>query len=348
MNRNSLTNTNKFLVLIGLGVLLALTGCGGGDADPAAAEITAPVFGGDETGASYLGADRCLNCHQQYTPEPVSKYLASRHVQPGTVDAGADPACLSCHDPLGDGPMIAPWLSGVDLPPAGLAAVGCENCHGAGPQHLTMIPAHPNSEPDFNACGQCHTALPSGPAGHIGKLTEDILAKYQASAHGSSLLAGITLPLCARCHSDQGFRAYGPQTVGMEGAELENALNGAATVANPAHIQCRTCHDGHNGELRAQAAPGFSRQFNLCAACHQVFLTTTFSPTDGVYSYLLDTDKTPFHGSLDDSGRPLFDGRVIWDTHFPTEDGRIIGYRVNPAAANACTLCHDPHAAINW
>lgn len=329
-------------------LLLAPVACYDDNADPAAGQITTPVFGVDESGANYLGVDRCLACHETQTPEPVAKYLASRHAEPGTVAATADATCLGCHDPLGEGYLLAPRFADRELPATGMTAVGCENCHGAGPHHLAMIPAHPNTEPDFNTCGQCHTALPAGPTGHAGSLIDDILGKYLTSAHSLSAVTILDFPLCARCHNDEGFRRYGTQTAGMEWAESVIALSDAAPITDPSRIQCRTCHDGHNGQLRGQASPGFSRQFNLCTSCHQVFLTATLNPDSGDYGYLLNTGKIPQHGALDDSGRPIFDGRVIWDTHFPTADGRIVGYGINAAAANACTLCHDPHAAVNW
>lgn len=331
---------------------MALIACGGGDADPAAAGITSPVFGTDGQGASYIGADRCLGCHETLTPGVAARYLASRHAQPGTVDASAPPECLACHDPLGDGWTLGAWFSGTVMPAGGMTAVGCENCHGAGSHHLAMIPEHPNPAPDYTACGQCHAALPAGPEGHAdGRADNNIVGKHLASAHARSLVL-TSIPLCARCHSDEGFRRLAPQTVGLDGGELQAALNGVARVANPSLVQCRTCHESHSGALRAGATLGeeeggavtkYSRQFNLCTSCHQVFLTTTFNLATGAYDYLLDTGRIPYHGFLDNSGRPLPGDQVIWDTHFPTGDGGIIGYNINAAAANACTQCHALH-----
>jgi hypothetical protein len=342
------------VLLAATALLLILAACSGSSADPAAGRITEPVFGVDETGASFIGVDRCLGCHEALTPAAVASYLGSRHARPGTVGADAGPACLSCHDPLGDGVLLGPWFADLPQPPAGMTAVGCENCHGAGAHHLATIPAHPNPNPDFTACGRCHTALPPGPAGHAGPLADDILAQYLASAHAQSLVLS-SFPLCARCHSDEGFRLLGPQTAGLDAGGLEDALSGAAPITDPSLVQCRTCHDGHSGILRAEdmieivdglEVVKYSRQFNLCTSCHQVFLEAEFNPQGGGYVYFLDTGKIPYHGQLDDQGRPLPSEQVIWDTHFATRDGSIGGYRIDPAAEQACVRCHDPHGTM--
>jgi hypothetical protein len=344
------------VLLAATALLLILAACSGSSADPAAGRITEPVFGVDETGASFIGVDRCLGCHEALTPAAVASYLGSRHARPGTVGADAGPACLSCHDPLGDGVLLGPWFADLPQPPAGMTAVGCENCHGAGAHHLATIPAHPNPNPDFTACGRCHTALPPGPAGHAGPLADDILAQYLAGAHARPELV-TSLPFCARCHTDQGFRLLAPQTVGLDGSALAVALRDAAPIADPGPIECRTCHEGHTGVLRAEPTLAqeagrelvkYSRQFNLCTACHQVFLEAEFDPAREAYIYFLDTSGIPFHGELDDQGRPRPGAQVIWDTHFATRDGSILGYGLNPAAPRACISCHDPHGATKF
>lgn len=345
------------VLLAATALLLILAACSGSDPDPAAGRITEPVFGVDETGAHYVAIDSCLSCHDN--PDAVggdiyaktTTYLASAHAIPGTVGADADPACLSCHDPLADGVRLSPWFSGTAMPPGGMTAVGCESCHGAGSHHLAMIPAHPNPAPDYRACGQCHTVLPADHRDLIGPFADNILAKYTASAHVNWALG---LNHCMRCHSDEGFRAYAAQTRGMDGAELTAFMADAPAIAAPSPPQCRTCHDGHTGQLRGMATVEeqngepvikYSRLFNLCTSCHQVFLDAVYDPASRTYSYHLDTSKVPYHGELDQFGRPMSSGLVIWDTHFATADGFIPGYFIDPGSETACLLCHDPHAA---
>ncbi|MFH7321477.1 hypothetical protein ACHHRT_12835 [Desulfurivibrio sp. D14AmB] len=319
-------------------LLLAPMACSG-SSDPAAALITAPSLGVDAEGVNYIGSDRCLVCHNQdgYTPEAVASYLQSRHARPGTVAADADAGCLACHDPLGDGLRLEPWFLAEPRPAAGMTAVGCENCHGAGPHHLAVIPEHPNAAPDFNACGRCHTDLAAAAPGHPAAPSGDIIGKYLAGPHAAMAVRGTVA--CQSCHSDEGFRS---------------SLPTPAIIEDPSPVQCRTCHDGHGGELRGEAVvgdeggvavPKFSRLFNLCTSCHQVTLKTVYSPNAGNYVYYLDTDEIPFHGQLDQQGVPVAGDRVIWDTHFATEGGTIAGYNINAASEFACLGCHDPHSA---
>jgi len=350
-----LSQSNRISCLSAFLLFISLTACSGGGADPAAGNITIPVFGTDDQQVTYIGSDRCLTCHEALTPDPVASYLASRHGWPGSVDATADPACLSCHDPIGDGRTLAPWFSDRPLPAGGMAAVGCENCHGAGPLHLAIIPDHPNPVPDFNVCGKCHGALPTGVAAHGTGIKTNILAAYQQSAHANTPI-NLTIPLCARCHSDEVFRQYGAETAGMDGGQLADFFIGVERLPTRSPIQCRTCHNGHDGTLRATATTAmengttvikYSRQFNLCTSCHQVFLTATYNPASAAYSYLLDTSKVPFHGTTNAAGKPNQASDVIWDNHFATEVGGI-ALPVNPASEQACVLCHDPHGTTKF
>ncbi len=337
--------------LLPLLLTLILTACGGGSSAPGGESGSEPIFGADEEGAGYIGAASCLGCHQEYTPAAAAGYLGSRHAAPGEVDA-ASGDCLECHDPLGDGRMLAPWFAADMIPAAGMAAVGCENCHGAGPAHLAMIPGHPNPAPDYNVCGKCHTALPpSGSGGHAGVYANNIIEHYRAGAHAGSK-AVFPWAMCARCHTDEGFRRYFSETGGMDGAALLTALGDASPLATVSVVQCRTCHDGHSGELRGKPTMvveggvervKFSRQFNLCAGCHQLFLRAVQESGSTTYDYSLDTALIPFHGELDSSGRPLPGDRVIWDSHFAASEWGISGYGLDPAAERVCTICHNPH-----
>ena len=209
--------------LLVLFIVLLLAACTS-DTDPEAATITEPVYGVDEDGVHYVGSDRCLSCHEEpgkvEDTEPAATYLASRHAIPGTVGADADQQCLACHDPIGDGINLGPWFTDHQQPPAGMTAVGCENCHGTGAHHLSMIsgdPEHPNPVPDYHACGQCHTALPDDHEDFIGSYGDEIYETYLDSAHaGWSYGEGP----CLRCHSDEGYRVYYEETEGLDAKEL--------------------------------------------------------------------------------------------------------------------------------
>lgn len=345
----------KYMRLILLSVLLfSLSACGSTRSDDVQVDVAPRDLGSDASGVAFVGADRCVNCHTLYAlgNEQVTAYLASNHVQHSTaIHAGSSPDCLSCHDPIGDGRTLEQFIPPSSVPELGLAAVGCENCHGAGGEHLGGE-SIPTALPGVTECGACHSLLPADPAGHAGVFANSILEKYTNGNHANTL-KGDPRDLCSRCHSDEGFRSFIGLTAGMDADQLLETLSDEVTTTPLSSVQCRSCHDSHSGKLRvlpsgevavgATVAP-FSQGFNLCTSCHQVFLTFTFEPLTGLYSYTLDNSRRPYHGVSND---PLADpiGWVIWDTHFSDPDNAVAGYNINAASEQACTNCHDPHTA---
>jgi hypothetical protein len=374
----------KLIELAALVSLTVLWGCG------SSMDSSGDGTGGDDlrdqiAAAGFVGADRCIDCHQgfSWSVEAVQKYLESKHVIHSTsINAKSDAACLKCHDPIGDGPFVEPFINSNDVPEEGLAAVTCEVCHGSGIDHYGIGPM-PHPIPDYEVCGDCHNDLPDS---HIPfhPLADSILDNFKRGAHylvdpdtgDNDARDGAP---CFRCHSDEGYRDYIGITVGLDGEQLDKKLNGIADLPVATTIQCRTCHDPHSGDLRANETTeritvnetileprpvSFSRQFNLCTSCHQVFLDATpVIATDPdaepgekesfeYFNYTLDydpenTDGTPFHGT---DGDPTSDSnsRLIWDTHFSDPETGIVGYNINAADEKACTQCHDPHAGSKF
>ncbi len=120
-------------LLVGL-----LAGCGS-SRDSASTAGADDGFGADPQGTAYVGAGTCVDCHQtmSFSEEAVAGYLASKHVVHSShINAGSDAYCLDCHDPIGDGGTLEQYIDAADVPAEGLAAVGCENCHGAGGRTL--------------------------------------------------------------------------------------------------------------------------------------------------------------------------------------------------------------------
>ncbi|AJF05797.1 cytochrome c3 family protein [Geoalkalibacter subterraneus] len=336
-----------------LGFML-LGGCGSNSGSGDAPQAEAPVgsYGVDENGIRYTGSSGCVACHQLLTfgeldpeasAEIVADYLRGRHAQ-GSLDAAAPQACLDCHDPIGDGSTIESFLpAGASIPEAGLAAVGCENCHGAGGDHFGDGPL-PRSVPGFETCGNCHDLLaPASP--HVGA-EDSLLANYQDSRHATSVRAPGNA-LCGRCHSDELFRNYHEKTVDLEAAQWETFFSGVTPPSDPSPVQCRTCHNPHSGALRTSSIVDndrevFSGEFNLCTACHQVNLEYDFDSESGTYSFQLDESRDTYLAT----GHPATDA-LIEDSHFKS-GADIFGYNINASARNACTQCHSPHAASRF
>lgn len=342
---------NVFLTATLLGVVL-LSGCGS-DAGTATVQDTPPAgsFGADASGIPFTGSASCITCHRDlaFSADAVAKHLQGPHMVHSTqINAASPDGCLTCHDSLREGRILEAFVPAGNVPAQGLAAVGCENCHGAGGQHFGVGPI-PQVTPDFAQCGKCHTGLPAGQTAHVGISPRGILENYQSSRHANSVRGLPTVSLCARCHSDEGFRQNFAASVGLESAEFIAFFNTVAAPAVRNPVQCRTCHDSHSGELRAAATLDlqqrvqFSQEFNLCTSCHQVFLTATPDAAGGSFSYQIDATRTTFLAS----GHPTATAQIE-DTHFANPAAGILGYNINAAAGNACTGCHDPHGATRF
>lgn len=371
-----------FVIPLGAAVLGGCGSSSGSSGDP----VASGPFGNDPNGIAFVGAASCIDCHQDlgFSVQIVQNFLGSRHViHEDHINAASPATCLQCHDPIRDGRTLEGLLAAASVPAQGLAAVTCEDCHGAGGRHFGVGPI--NAAPDFTACGKCHRALPpqpDDPADHLPVFGDNILANYQSGSHADSFSGKLTpgtqdmLALCARCHTDQGYRALVQFDGGL--AALQAALDPLPPVSAVSVVQCRTCHDPHTGNLRAQpaAADGtspppagtpqaFSAQFNLCTSCHQVFLTADLDAVTGTFTYALDVAiyqnanvaqlaeiHNPATGQFLNTEPGADPGdRTITDTHFAGVDGlgnAVTGYNINAADESACSLCHDPHGATRF
>lgn len=181
------------LIILAVAVLLTgalLAGCG--NAKKEAGPSPTPV-----TEAATVGVDVCLNCHTVQS----SAWLDSRHANDNSSPtySQATSACISCHDPLGDGQRVA------NLAPA----VGCESCHGGGGQHyglgpiaMTRLAADTNGSGQYNTCTICHElATPF----HTGS-TDRVITDTHYDDPATAALEGYNLTrmsekACSNCHN---------------------------------------------------------------------------------------------------------------------------------------------------
>lgn len=322
-----------------------LPGCGSNRTGAEGSGAVAGPFGVDADNLPYVGADQCVICHDG--EDAVADYLVSKHVvHSHDVDAtmGRD-GCLACHDPIGDGRLLEGLIGVDDVPLAGLAAVTCEACHGAGGQHYGLGPI-PIATPDYTVCGKCHSAaFATTTAGHTAFTEADnILEDYEASPHAQSLYRGDELEdperlllwgtsspndaICVKCHTDEGGRQYRDVSTWED----------LATMGETNPIQCRTCHNAHNpGELlHAAIGTTFSAEYNTCSNCHQrhdAQLAADPGTDDGASGDLI------YHATRW--------RRVISSTHYddPTTTNIVEGYSMDPANARVCRDCHNVHSA---
>lgn len=330
----------RFAVLaILVAAAMVLTACGTDTRDPAnRTPVSATAdLGSDVNGLKYVGADKCINCHKGFTWSQalVAGYLKGKHVIHSDHITAASGDCLDCHDPVGDGRTIESLLNSLDVPASGLAAVTCEACHGAGGEHYGVGPM-PDPRPDFNACGQCHSAGFYHNAYHPegDNIVEDLMNSqhYNGGIRGDDANGDVN-PKCSRCHTDEGARTY-KYVQGTE-AELTAYFANEPLVEAGSPIQCRTCHDPHDPTrlLRAESSSA-SAEFNTCTNCHQTG-TISANQTGDL--------SMPYHRS----GSLPRDSRTILDTHFDNSVTATVieGYVIDRDSDRSCRDCHNVHLA---
>jgi len=301
------------------------------------------------TGISFVMSTGCIDCHEGFawSDEEVSAFLQGKHViHSDHINAESGEECLACHDPIGDGAGLAGLIDSENVPAEGLAAVGCENCHGAGAEHYGHGPM-PYPTPNYEVCAKCHDTLPDSHLPHHPE-ANNIGTKFADSAHAGS--GDRNEAICVKCHTDEGGRAY-KEVVSV--AALE-------TVALPRQsaspVQCRTCHDPHNAGalLKPEVSEGHgdseevveSSEYATCSNCHQA------------HDAQLGVDVTQLAGSESSdgaSGDLIYHAgryeRVISSTHYDDPatsyengDAKIEGYTMDPTNDHVCRDCHDVHS----
>lgn len=284
-----------------LALTLAVAGCG--STVNTTAETNAPttgITGTDGNGNKFVGAKTCIGCHEgnaNLGAEQVASYLQSKHVlHSGYITAAEakNDGCGKCHDPVGDGAGLADMIDVAFVPDDGLAAVGCEACHGGGGQHYGKG-AMPYGIPGPEQCAggalgtvgaSCHGDLSADPvsAGHKPYHPNgmSIYSDYISSGHATvSNLRNSAK--CTKCHNHEGAREY----AGVTAAQiLQYAVQPVASASN---IQCATCHDAHNpgGLLKDESKTNAgvvtaSAEYNTCTNCHQAYNADLTGATDGI------------------------------------------------------------------
>lgn len=331
----------RILVLV-FAVLLSATfwGCSS-NRDSSDRQVTGDELGNDPvTGVAFVGATTCIGCHEgfSWSSQEVADYLAGEHViHSEHIAADADPECLGCHDPIGDGPALESLIDEADVPAGGLAAVGCENCHGAGGDHFGVGPI-PVSRPSIDECGKCHGALPES---HLAFHPEadNIAPNFKLSQHFDASLRNS--PICSRCHTDEGAKLYKDVTT------RDQLMTVVLSVESNEKIQCRTCHNPHNAggllfeDVESRGNVIATAEYATCTSCHMsdkaAVVASEDVDEDG--NLLPDFDQTElmYHETVY--------YRVLTDTHYddPETTDTIEGYVVDPLSDRACRDCHNIH-----
>ncbi len=211
--------------------------------------------------------------------------------------------------------------------------IGCENCHGAGREHILARgdPAKITLSFSASVCEPCHGGRPQ-------------YQTWKGSAHAKALAAPLTTgharDYCVTCHSAEGVLARAGQVV-----TLKDAVHS---------VECSVCHVMHEKGFTDHAQLRWSREEACTSPCHGgVPATGTFAPGATARRQL------PLYsgvGAIGVASIPSFhytNGVTCVDCHMvPTRQGRYTGSnhslqvvmpRDAAAAgliADSCGICH--------
>lgn len=172
---------------------------------------------------------------------------------------GAD-TCASCHEEISKGFASNPHTKMAQM--HGNNGATCENCHGAGSEHVagggdvTKIfnPTKASAKEIDQKCLSCHSGAHAnfmrsahGEAG-VSCISCHSVHKSKDKEH---LLTASQPTLCFQCHTD-----VKPQFSMPFHHKVEEGL-----------VQCSDCHDPH-GTLNAKSVKSAAEQDAVCVKCH--------------------------------------------------------------------------------
>ena len=206
-----------------------------------------------------LGA--CMVCATALAaPPPGAKSSgASAHAAEKAEFVGAD-TCASCHEEVAKGFATNPHTKMALM--HGSTGVTCENCHGAGSEHVagggdvTKIfnPSKHSSKEVDDKCLSCHAgAHPNFDRSPHAKANVSCISCHSIhkSEDKDQLLKASQPTLCFQCHTD-----------------TKSAFNMPFHhKVNEGLIKCSDCHDVH-GTFQANNLKSTADQNLVCTKCH--------------------------------------------------------------------------------
>jgi DmsE family decaheme c-type cytochrome len=223
---------------------------------------------------------------------------------------GAD-TCASCHSEIAKGFASNPHTK-MALMPGNHSGVTCENCHGAGSEHVagggdvTKIfnPAKHSAKEVDERCLSCHAgAHPNFDRSPHAKANVGCTSCHSIHASKEETLLKAPQPtLCFQCHADQKSSFNMP---------FHHKVNEGL-------VKCSDCHDIHgtfgNSNLKSTAD-----QNAICTRCH--------TETRGPYVYEHAAVKA--------------EGCMGCHTPHGSQNARLLNM---PSINQLCNQCHNPVA----
>jgi len=268
-----------FMLLLGAGIMCTTAlaapapGAKNSDAPAKQAAQAAPA-----AHAEFVGSDTCASCHEEVS----KKFVTNPHTKMSLMH--------------GNG-----------------GGVTCENCHGAGSEHvsgggdITRIfnPAKASAKEVDEKCLSCHAgAHPDFQRSPHAKANVSCISCH--SIHASKeegLLRAAQPTLCYQCHADQKAQFNMP---------IHHRVNEGL-------IKCSDCHDVH-GTFGPNNLRSTADQNAVCTKCH--------TDIRGPFVYEHAPVKT--------------EGCLACHTPHGTQNPRLLNM---PSIATLCNQCHSPLGA---
>ena len=242
---------NRAIITAALGAVLLLSlnsscnlqpGGGGGNGD-----------GTGDSGVTgkFVGAARCAQCHKSTHEDWTGTLHAQALETLEAIGQGANGDCLGCHT-VGFG-QEGGFVNRATT--NSLAGVQCENCHGAGLDHVSdPLVVKPEIDISADVCGACHQGSRHP---NFEQWSEALHSQINETVTADLLEGGSFVNNCGRCHSGDVFYSV---IIKQETVPEDAFVGMNPEDLNP--ITCAICHDPHARTGNA-AAPDTDRDYQL-------------------------------------------------------------------------------------
>lgn len=231
-------------------------------AAPAFAQLSpAPLPEGEEVFWAHAPFEmgECSLCHEGSDP-----------AAPGTLNAGVNELCFSCHE------IFQEMLGGFENvhPPVEDSCTECHNPHNSRYAKLLNLET-------TELCGACHEDIMEGVRTH--KVQHDAVTQGQAcltchdphATHVQAMLRALPYDLCVDCHGQDGMTDDQGRPMTNLKALIEQGHMSHGPVENKDCSACHFTHSGDNFRMLTEVyparfyAPYDEQNYALCFECHE-------------------------------------------------------------------------------